>query len=178
MSGQHSGGSAAMPDNAPMTRHPPAVTVDFEPDFVRALCQLFEERIVFNSVLGLKITSVRAEGVVATIAMKPDLVGHFATNRLHGGVISAGLDAVGGLAVMAAIGARHMDEAAEQRLQRFGKLGTIDLRVDYLRPAVGDKFELRAEVLRLGSRVASTRMEFHGADGKLLSTGAGAYIIS
>jgi acyl-coenzyme A thioesterase PaaI-like protein len=39
-------------------------------------------------------------------------------------------------------------------------------------------FELRAEVMRLGSRVASTRMEFLGADGKLLSTGAGAYIVS
>jgi hypothetical protein len=26
--------------------------------------------------------------------------------------------------------------------------------------------------------VASTRMEFYGADGKLMSTGAGAYMIS
>jgi len=65
-----------------------------------------------------------------------------------------------------------------QRLQRFMKLGTIDLRVDYLRPATGEWFEMKAEVLRLGSRVASTRMEFLGSDGKLLATGAGAYIIS
>ena len=67
-------------------------------------------------------------------------------------MVSAGLDAMGGLAVMAAIGARHMDEAPSQRLHRFGKLGTIDLRIDYLRPAIGEHFELRAEVLRLGSR--------------------------
>jgi len=80
--------------------------------------------------------------------------------------------------VMAAMGARHMDEPPAQRLLRFGKLGTIDLRIDYLRPAIGEGFQLRAEVLRLGSRVASTRMEFLGADGKLLSSGAGAYIIS
>ncbi|MGL4436088.1 MAG: thioesterase family protein, partial [Giesbergeria sp.] len=96
----------------------------------------------------------------------------------HGGVISAGLDAMGGLAVMAAIGARHMDEEPLQRLHRFAKLGTIDLRVDYLRPGIGTHFELRAEVLRLGSRVATTRMEFLGADGKLLSSGAAAYIVS
>ena len=38
--------------------------------------------------------------------------------------------------------------------------------------------ELRAEVLRLGSRVASTRMEFVGMDGTLLSTGSAAYIVS
>jgi acyl-coenzyme A thioesterase PaaI-like protein len=85
---------------------------------------------------------------------------------------------MGGLAVMVAIGARHMDETIAQRLQRFAKLGTIDLRVDYLRPGIGEWFELRAEVMRLGSRVASTRMEFLGADGKLLSTGSAAYIVS
>jgi len=71
-----------------------------------------------------------------------------------------------------------MDESPLQRLQRFGKLGTIDLRVDYLRPGIGEQFELRAEVLRLGSRVASTRMEFLDAEGKLLSAGAAAYIVS
>ena len=65
-----------------------------------------------------------------------------------------------------------------QRLQRFAKLGTIDLRVDYLRPGVSEYFELHAEVLRLGSRVASTRMEFYGADGTLMSSAAAAYIVS
>ena len=161
-----------------MTRHPPAVPVEFEDEFIAGLRDIFENRIVFNSVLGLKIVEMRPDKVIGRIAMKPDLVGHYSFNRLHGGVISAGLDAMGGLAVMAAIGARHMDELPAQRLLRFGKLGTIDLRIDYLRPAIGESFELRAEVLRLGSRVASTRMEFLGADGKLLSSGAGAYIIS
>ncbi len=156
----------------------PASTVVFEPEFLNGLTRIFEESIVFNKVLGLKIAAITPEQVVAHIAMKPELVGHYSFNRLHGGVISAGLDAMGGLAVMAAIGARHMDEAPVQRLHRFGKLGTIDLRIDYLRPGIGERFELRAEVMRLGSRVASTRMEFLGTDGKLLSTGSGAYIVS
>jgi uncharacterized protein (TIGR00369 family) len=152
--------------------------IEFEEEFVVGLKKIFEEMIVFNQVLGLKITSLKPTEVRARIDMKPDLVGHFSFNRIHGGVISAGLDAMGGLAVMAAIGARHMDETPLQRLHRFGKLGTIDLRIDYLRPGIGEYFELRAQVMRLGSRVASTRMEFLGADGKLLSTGAGAYIVS
>lgn len=151
---------------------------EFEPEFIAGLKAIFEEKIVFNQVLGLKITSLRPERVVARIDMKPQLVGHYSYNRIHGGVISAGLDAMGGLAVMAAIGARHMDDAPLARLQRFAKLGTIDLRVDYLRPAIGERFLLRAQTLRLGSRVASTRMEFLAHDGKLLSTGAGAYIVS
>jgi acyl-coenzyme A thioesterase PaaI-like protein len=79
---------------------------------------------------------------------------------------------------MAAIGARHLDEPPLQRLHRFGKLGTIDLRIDYLRPGVGERFSLAASVLRLGSRVANTRMEFCTVDGKVLAAGAAAYIIS
>jgi len=152
--------------------------VAFEPEFLDGLRRIFEHSIAFNQVLGLKIAAITPERVVAHIAMKPELIGHYAHNRIHGGVISAGLDAMGGLAVMAAIGARHMDEAPLQRLHRFAKLGTIDLRIDYLRPGIGERFELRAEVMRLGSRVASTRMEFMGADGKLLYTGACAYIVS
>ena len=152
--------------------------VTFEAEFVNGLTAIFEDKIVFNRVLGLKITSLQPHEVRARIDMKPDLVGHYSFNRIHGGVISAGLDAMGGLACMAAIGARHMEETPAQRLLRFGKLGTIDLRIDYLRPGISEYFELRAQVLRLGSRVASPRMEFLAADGKLLSTGSGAYIVS
>jgi uncharacterized protein (TIGR00369 family) len=157
------------------TKTPP---ITFEPEFVARLKQLFEEKIVFNSVIGLKVTSITPERVSGRIDMRQELIGHYAHHRIHGGVISASLDAMGGLAALAAIGARHMDEPPEQRLTRFGKFGTIDLRIDYLRPGVGSHFELHAEVLRLGSRVASTRMAFHGPDGKLLSTGAAAYIVS
>ena len=152
--------------------------VQFEDEFIDGLKDMVENKIVFNSVIGLKITSITPNRVKARIDMRPELVGHYMYNRLHGGVVSAALDALAGIAAIAALGARHMDESPQQRLQRFAKLGTIDLRVDYLRPAISEYFELQAEVLRLGSRVASTRMEFFAADGKLLSTGAGAYIIS
>ena len=156
----------------------PMSSAAFEPEFVQRLKTIFEESISFNRLLGLRIDEVASERVTAHLEMRPELIGHFAHHRLHGGVISATLDAMGGLAVMAAIGARHMDEAIEARLTRFGKLGTIDLRIDYLRPATGPRFAAVAEVLRLGSRVATTRMEFLDAQGRLLSTGAAAYIVS
>ena len=150
----------------------------FEPAFIDALRKLTEELVSFNKVLGLELVDVTAQRARARMAMKPELVGHFMTQRIHGGAISAALDAMGGVAVMAAIAAEHMDEPVMQRMQRFSRLGTIDLRVDFLRPGIGDAFELTAEVLRLGSRVASTRMEFLAQDGTLLSTGAAAYIVS
>ncbi len=54
----------------------------------------------------------------------------------------------------------------------------IDLCIDYLRPGKGERFVLEVEVLRLGSRATSTRMSFLYADGKLLASGAAAYIVS
>ena len=161
-----------------MSKHTAAPPLPFEPEFVEGLRQVFEQRIPFNQVSGLKLVEMAADHVVGRVDMRPELVGHFSYNRLHGGVISATLDAMGGMAVMAAIGARHMDEPPARRLERFVKLGTIDLRIDYLRQGIGDFFTAHAEVLRLGSRVASTRMEFRGADGALIATGAAAYIVS
>lgn len=150
----------------------------FEPEFVELLRAMFEERIVFNRLLGLRITSFDPEQAQARIEMREDLIGHFLHRRLHGGVISATLDAMGGFAVMLAIGARHLDDAIEARLARFAKLGTIDLRVDYLRPAAGSYFVATAHAIRLGSRVATTRMELHDNEGRLVSTGAAAYMVS
>jgi uncharacterized protein (TIGR00369 family) len=153
-------------------------TIMLDAAFCEGVRDIFETKIVFNQTLGLKIDELAPLHSRAHILMKPELVGHFAYNRVHGGVISASLDAMGGLACMCAIGAQHHEEPVMDRLKRFAKLGTIDLRVDYLRPAIGERFILKAEVLRLGSRVASTRMEFCAEDGTLLSAGAAAYIVS
>ena len=155
-----------------------APAVVFEPEYLEGFRLIYEEKIVFNHTLGLKLVSVTPERVQARIDMRPELVGHFAYNRIHGGVISAVLDAIGSAAVMASLAARHMDEPPAKRLERFAKLGTIDLRVDYLRPGIGEHFTIHAEALRVGSRVGSSRMEFRGPDGTLMSTGAGAYIVS
>ncbi|MDO5691942.1 MAG: thioesterase family protein [Pseudomonadota bacterium] len=161
-----------------MTKHAPAPLPPFEPEFIAGLREVFERLIPFNRLLGLQLMEIEADHVTGRVDMRPELIGHYSYQRLHGGVISATLDAMGGVAVMAAIGARHMDEPPARRLERFIKLGTIDLRIDYLRPGLGDHFIARAEVMRLGSRVASTRMEFRDAQGKLVSTGSAAYIVS
>jgi uncharacterized protein (TIGR00369 family) len=160
--------------------HPPAVRRSSEEQdrLDAALVELFERRITFNQVLGLQIDSVRPGDVRATLPMRDELVGHYAYGRLHGGAISAVLDAMGGLALMVAIGERHAAEPTPQVLHRFAKMGTIDLRTDFLRPGLGSRFTASAEVLRLGGRVGSTQMRLHDAEGRLIATGAAAYIVS
>ncbi len=152
--------------------------VEFEPEFLAALREIYEEKILFNQWMGLKVDCIASTGIVASLRMKPELVGHFAYHRMHGGVISAALDAMGSLAVMAALGAKHMDELPAKRLERFTRHSTIDLRVDYLRPGIGEQFVIHAQAVRVGARVGNARMEFRGADGKLLSTGTAAYLTS
>ncbi len=143
-----------------------------------ALVDLFEHRISFNELLGLKITSVQPGDVRARISMRPALVGHYSHGRLHGGVISATLDALGGLALMVGIAQRFPHDNTLQVMQRFGKMGTIDLRVDYLRPGLGSHFDASAEVMRLGGRIGSTQMRLLNDEGTLIATGAAAYVVA
>ena len=142
-----------------------------------ALVDIFEQHIVFNQVLGLKIASVRPGDVRGTVAMRPELVGHAAYGRLHGGVISSVLDAMGALALMVAMAERHPHETVEQVTHRYVKLATIDLRVDFLRQGQGLHFVATAEVSRLGGRVGSTQMRLLDDEGILLATAAAAYMV-
>ena len=110
--------------------------------------------------------------------MRPDLVGHYTYGRLHGGVISAVLDALGGLALMVAIAERHPADNALQVMHRFSRMGTIDLRIDFLRQGLGKHFTASAQVLRLGGRIGSTQMRLTNDEGLLIATGAAAYVVS
>ena len=143
-----------------------------------ALVDLFEHKIAFNQVLGLKIASVRPGDVRGLITMKPELVGHYSYGRLHGGVISAVLDAMGGLALMVGIAERHPHDNMLQVMQRFSRMGTIDLRVDYLRPGMGRHFVASAEPTRLGGRIGSTQMRLVNDEGSLIATAAAAYVVA
>ena len=142
------------------------------------MTDLFERRITFNQTLGLAVESARSPEPRIRFAMRPELIGHYLHGRLHGGVISATLDAMGGFALMVAIGEKHADESTAQVLHRFGKMSTIDLRIDYLRPGVGEHFIASADVTRLGGRIGSTQMRLANDHGTLIATGAAAYVIS
>jgi uncharacterized protein (TIGR00369 family) len=143
-----------------------------------ALTDLFQRRITFNQLLGLEIESATAPEPRIRLAMRPELVGHYLYGRLHGGVISATLDAMAGLALMVAIGEKHADETTDQVLHRFARMSTIDLRVDYLRPGIGASFVATALVTRLGGRIGSTQMRLANDQGVLIATAAAAYVIA
>jgi uncharacterized protein (TIGR00369 family) len=143
-----------------------------------ALVEMFEHSIRFNTVLGLRVESLAPGGVRVRLPMQPDLIGHFTHGRIHGGAISATLDALGGLALLVELSERHPGDDADQVMARFGRFGTIDLRVDYLRPGKSSHFTASAEVTRLGGRVGSVQTRLHDESGTLVATGSAAYVIA
>jgi uncharacterized protein (TIGR00369 family) len=56
-------------------------------------------------------------------------------------------------------------------------VGTIDLRVDYLRPGRGKTFIARGRIMRAGRKVAVVRMEMHNESELLVAVGTGTYMI-
>ena len=161
--------------SAPATAPQPRSAQD-QARFEAAVIHLFEHSIRFNELLGLKVTSLRpARG---RIDMRPDLVGHHLSGRLHGGVTSSVLDAIGGLAILLGMAERHPCDTAAQAAARFARLGTIDLRIDYLRQGLGQHFIASAEVTRLGGRLGSVQMRLVNDEDELIATGAASYIVS
>ena len=110
--------------------------------------------------------------------MRPELVGHYLYGRLHGGVISSVLDATGGLAVIWRIAEFYQSETTMEIMSRFRHLGTVDMRVDYLRQGIGETFYAEAEVVRLGRRIAATTMRLRNEEDVLIATGNANYIVS
>ncbi|HCY12220.1 MAG TPA: thioesterase family protein [Gammaproteobacteria bacterium] len=139
--------------------------------------KVFEERIPFNRMLGLHIERTMAGEAAIRFDMREELVGNFTRGNLHGGVISSSLDVVGGLVAFLALLEREQPESLADGAARFSRLGTIDLRVDYLRPGLGESFVATGYVLRTGRKVAVTRMELHNDEATLIAVGTGAYSI-
>lgn len=139
---------------------------------------VFERRFNFNELVGLKVASFDPAAPCISFDMRPELVGSYMHNRLHGGVIATALDTAGGFAVVVAVAEKHAHEMAEQIVTRFGRFGTIDLRVDYLNQGIGHTFYASAKVMRLGGRIASVQMELKNETGLLIATGSAAYIVS
>ena len=113
-------------------------------DESKVLKDFMEYRIPFNVFLGMRVNHLGDGLAEMMIPSRPELTGDPLRPALHGGVISALADTVGGLAVFT-------------QLNKGQLVSTLDLRVDYLRPGAVDQDVIaRATVVRAGNRVAAT----------------------
>lgn len=147
-------------------------------DWRSLIKDIFENKLPFNRILGIEVLELNGGTPRLGIKMRDALVGNYMRGSLHGGVISAVIDVTGGLAAFLSMQQKIEDEPLAVKIERFSKLGTIDLRIDYLRPGLGHRFESIGHVLRTGNKVAVTRIEFKNDQDQLIAVGTGAYVIA
>ena len=131
----------------------------------------------FNRFLGLKIACLRPDQAGFTFLMKDELVGNRVYGILHGGVIATVLDTTGGMIATASILDKMKEFSPDKIADKIAGIGTIDMRVDYLRPGKGSRFFSMGTIMRTGNKVAVTRMELKNQDGILIAVGTGTYLV-
>lgn len=147
--------------------------IDASLEIVRAVY----ENLPFNRLLGLSVTDLQPDQAGFTFAMRNELIGNSVHGILHGGVISAVLDTTGGLTATAAAIKRRPNLSKDEIIAWIARIGTIDMRVDYLRPGRGKRFRSSGTVMRTGNKVAVTRMELRNEGNVMIAVGTGAYIV-
>jgi uncharacterized protein (TIGR00369 family) len=134
-------------------------------------------KVPFNNLLGIYITQFDHQEAEIRFNWQDKLIGNHVQKILHGGVTATALDFAGGVVAAANI-IENMDDLHIDKLTAsLNKLGTIDLRTDYLRPGRGQEFIVSARIIRSGSKVAVARMEMHNEKGEHLAFGTGTYMV-
>ena len=88
---------------------------------------------------------------------------------MHGGVISAILDLTGGLIATVELLKNIEGKDIEEVGRRIARVGTIDLRTDYLRAGKGEYFIATGATLRKGNKVAVVRTELSNNSNSLIN---------
>lgn len=134
-------------------------------------------KVPFNNLLGIYITKFDHQETEVRFKWQDKLVGNHVQNILHGGVTATALDFAGGVVAAANI-IENIEELDMDKLSlNLSKLGTIDLRTDFLRPGRGEEFITTARIIRSGSKVAVARMEMHNEKGEHIAFGTGTYMV-
>lgn len=116
----------------------------------------------FIAFLQAQVASWDAETqkLVMTMPLRPELERITGTGQLHGGAIASLLDTAATFAIIAATGR---------------PAPTVDIRVDYLRPAMG-ALRAEAEVLRIGRSIASADVRCFGEDSRVVALARATFV--
>jgi uncharacterized protein (TIGR00369 family) len=121
--------------------------------------QALLDGVAIHRAVGLDLVDWR-DGEVAFRFAPPDLVRERVGGGVHGGAIATALDTAACFALIARTG--H-------------DCSTVDLRVDYVRPALDEEFTVTATVLRAGKRIGWGDAALTTLDGRLVASARGTF---
>jgi len=114
----------------------------------------------FSRWMDLRVTALDEQGVEVGLTWRDEMISNPTARITHGGVLAALIDAAADFAIAAKIGR---------------PVPTVDLRIDYHRPAAPGDLRARATIVRLGSTMAVAEAEIFDADGRMVASGRGTY---
>lgn len=141
------------------------------------LKDVYNQKMPFNRYLGIDVIDLTLERAIINITSREELQGNYMQKILHGGVISSVIDLSGGIIAQAHAIRQMKDVSVGELILRFGKMSTLNIRVDYLRPGAGKDFRCVSKVIRAGNKVAVAQMELFNDKDELISMGTGSYLI-
>ncbi|MFC6196680.1 PaaI family thioesterase [Ponticaulis profundi] len=141
-----------------------------DPDFfdlVRQYAPNVINNVPYAQKLGFELIDLEPGRAIARAGYSTEMIGDPATGVIHGGVVTALLDNVSGVAVIAS-------------LKELKSTATLDLRIDYMRPAeVGRDVIAEAECYHLTRNVAFTRAwAYHESKDHVIATAAGSFALN
>ena len=122
------------------------------------------ERIIvapFHQWLGLQLTHMDEMGIELTVPWRKEFVVNVELGYTHGGVLATLIDVAADYAIAAKLGR---------------PVPTIDMRVDYHRPAFKGNLIVKAQTLKLGRNFCTGEAQVYDEKGKLLASGRGVYL--
>ncbi|AWZ03276.1 MAG: PaaI family thioesterase [Rhodobiaceae bacterium] len=128
--------------------------------------EIWQQRIdvsPFQRWLGLQVTEVDEGRMCIALPWKEDLVSNPNPPTVHGGILASVIDLLGLYSVLTTGSI---------------SIATVDLRVDYHRPAGPGDMTAEANIIKLGSKVSTAETKVFGPDGKLLASGRGVYLMA
>ena len=122
-----------------------------------------QERLMrspYHRWLGLKAEAVGADSVTIRATWREEWVVNPDRRYTHGGILAAIIDVAADYAIAAQIGR---------------PVPTIDIRVDYHKPAMPGDLIAKARVVRSGSQYSTAEAYVYDKDGTLVASGRGTY---
>jgi uncharacterized protein (TIGR00369 family) len=122
--------------------------------------QALVTRAPYHQWLGLTVAALTADSIEIRAKWRAEWVVNIERGYTHGGILATLIDLAADWAMVKQIGRG---------------VPTLDLRVDYHRPALRGDLVARGKVIRSGSQFATAEAQIFDEQGKLIASGRGTY---